>query len=78
MLRYCAGDLRLTERVYRRMRPHLENHPAIRAVGSEGCPKCHSKKTQKRGVRYTACFQIQRHQCNNCGGWFSGKRKKVA
>lgn len=80
MLRYCAGDLKLTERVYKRMRPHIENHPAIRAVGATGCPKCGSKKTQKRGVRYTACFEIQRHQCMNpkCRGWFSGKRKKVA
>lgn len=80
MLNYCAGDLKLTERIYKRMRPHIENHPAIRAVGAEGCPKCGSKKTQKRGVRYTACFEIQRHQCCNpkCRGWFSGKRKKVA
>lgn len=80
MLDYCAGDLKLTERVYKRMRPHIENHPAIRAQGAEGCPKCGSKKTQKRGKRYTACFEIQRHQCMNpkCRGWFSGKRKKVA
>lgn len=80
MLAYCAEDIRLTERIYKRMRPHIENHPAIRAQGAEGCPKCGSRKTQKRGVRYTACFEIQRHQCMNpkCRGWFSGKRKKVA
>jgi hypothetical protein len=78
MLRYCAGDIKLTERCYIRMRPHIENHPAIRAIGSTACQKCQSKKTQRRGWRYTACFRVQRHQCTNCGGWFSGKREKVA
>jgi uncharacterized protein YprB with RNaseH-like and TPR domain len=78
MLKYCAGDITLTERIYHRLRPFIENHPAIRAFGSVACPKCGSKKTQKRGVRYTACFEIQRHQCKDCRGWFSGARKKVA
>lgn len=80
MLIYCAGDLKLTESVYNRMRPHIENHPAIRAAGAEACTACGSKHSQKRGVRYTACFEIQRHQCMNpkCRRWFDGKRKKVA
>lgn len=80
MLRYCAQDLRLTERIYHRMRPHIENHPAIRAVGAEACTKCGSKDTKKDGFRYTKCCKIQVHQCNNpkCRGYFSGKKTKVA
>lgn len=78
MLRYCARDVKLTERVYKRFRPHMENHPAIRAIGATGCPKCHSKNTKKDGFRYTACFRIQKHECKNCGGYFQTTRQKVA
>lgn len=78
MLTYCAGDIRLTERIYHRMRPHIQDHPAIKAVGAEGCTNCGSKKTERRGYRYTRSFKIQRHQCKACGAWFSGKRTKVA
>jgi DNA polymerase elongation subunit (family B) len=80
MVDYCIGDVVVTEKLYKHLRPYIENHPALRAVGAEACPKCGSKHTQRRGKRYTACFEIQRHQCMNkkCRGWFSGKRKKVA
>lgn len=78
MLRYCAHDVRITGRLYKKMRGWIPDHPAIRALGSEACPTCQSHKTQKRGKRYTRCFEIQRHQCTECRGWFSGKRKKVA
>lgn len=80
MVEYCARDIRLTERIYHRFRPFMENHPALRAVGAEACTKCGSKNTKKDGFRYTKCFKIQTHQCNNpaCRGYFSGKRTKVA
>lgn len=80
MEKYCANDLTITEEVYKVVRPHMENHPAIRAVGSEACTKCGSKHTKKDGWRYTKCFRVQQHQCLNpkCNGYFSGKREKVA
>ncbi|HEY6019555.1 MAG TPA: ribonuclease H-like domain-containing protein [Candidatus Paceibacterota bacterium] len=80
MVTYCIGDLTLTEKIYKRMLPHIHDHPILRAIGAEVCPTCHSKHTQRRGKRYTRYFEIQRHQCMNrkCGAWFSGHRKKVA
>lgn len=78
MVHYCKGDVKGTERLYLQMRPHIENHPAIRAVGAEGCTKCGSKHTKRDGFRYTKCFQIQTHQCLSCFGYFSGKKVKVA
>jgi DNA polymerase elongation subunit (family B) len=78
MVRYCLGDVRKTGQLYLRMRPWIKNHPAMRALGTEACPKCLSKNTKRDGIRRTACFHIQQHQCNNCGGYFSGKRTKVA
>jgi DNA polymerase elongation subunit (family B) len=78
MVHYCKGDLIGTEKLYKEMRPHILNHPAIRAIGTTGCPKCGSKHTKKDGFRYTACYQVQQHQCNACHGYFSGKKVKVA
>lgn len=78
MKRYCARDVRITDRLYKRMRGWISDHPAMRAVGSDACPTCQSRETEKRGYRYTKCYKIQRHQCRKCGGWFSGKKTKVA
>lgn len=80
MRRYCMMDVTQTEKLYFRFLPHIEDHPALRAVGAEGCTKCGSKNTKKDGFRYTKMFKIQCHQCLNpgCHGYFSGKRVKVA
>jgi uncharacterized protein YprB with RNaseH-like and TPR domain len=80
MVHYCKGDLIGTEKLYKEMRPHIINHPALRAIGTLACPKCGSKHTKKDGFRYTACYQIQQHQClaEGCRGYFSGKKVKVA
>lgn len=77
MAKYCAQDVRLTERLYAKIRPFIKNHPYIGKAGDSGCPNCHSKKLQKRGYRYTRYFQIQRLQCQSCGAWASGTRKKI-
>jgi DNA polymerase elongation subunit (family B) len=80
MVEYCKGDVIITEKAYKHLRPYIADHPILRAIGAEVCPTCHSKNTQRRGKRYTRYFEIQRHQCMNrrCRAWFSGKRKKVA
>jgi hypothetical protein len=78
MIRYCMRDVKQTGLLYKRMLPFIENHPALRSLGSTVCPKCQSRNTKKDGIRRTACFHIQTHQCNSCGGYFSGKRTKVA
>lgn len=78
MVKYCITDVDQTEKLYLRMRPHIANHPALRAVSTEGCTKCGSKHTKKDGLRYSKCFVTQEHQCLDCGGYFSGKKTKVA
>lgn len=79
MQRYCIQDVKLTVRLYKRILPFIRNYPRLQPdyTGSE-CPACRSKKTQKRGFRYTRMFQIQRNQCTDCGHWFETTRKKVA
>jgi hypothetical protein len=61
MKRYCIGDVVLTDRLYKRLRPIIFNHPNIGHTGS-ACATCGSLKTQKRGPRYTRTMKIQRHR----------------
>lgn len=80
MVRYCKFDVRQTGRLYNRMKGYIKSHPAMRSLGSTACPTCGSLKTKKDGLRRTACYHIQQHQCLavGCGRYFSGKRWKVA
>lgn len=77
MLRYCAGDVRVTERLYKKLIPFINNHPHLGAVKSHECGACGSHKLHSRGVRRTKSFIIQRLQCQACGSWSDGSRKKV-
>lgn len=80
MLRYCATDIRGTERLYKKFLPFITDHPTLRAIGADACPTCHSRRTKKDGFRYTRYFKIQVHQCLNprCGVYWSGKRTRIA
>jgi hypothetical protein len=90
MLRYNAGDVRLTGRAYRLLRPFVRNHPdlysalmatPVAPAGSRDlrpCPRCGSKKTKvSHKCRYTTAYRIHRVSCLGCGGWFDGSREKV-
>lgn len=77
MERYCKQDVRLTEKVYKKIRPYIRNHPHLGAIGSTACGACQSYKTQSRGYRRTKTMRIQRIHCQNCGSWQDGKRERV-
>lgn len=78
MLRYNAGDVRLTERLYRRLAPYISGHPRLRPSGDRpDCEVCGSSRLQSRGFRYTRMYKIHRYQCTACGHWPEGKREKI-
>lgn len=83
MLRYNAGDIRLTERAYRLLRPFVRNHPYLglpsaSAKGRTSCPRCRSTRNVVAArPRRTKVTLIQRLQCLGCGGWFDGSRERV-
>lgn len=78
LLRYNAGDVRLTERLYRKLAPYIAGHPRLRSSGDRpDCEVCGSSRLQSRGYRYTRMYKIHRYQCQSCGHWPEGKREKI-
>lgn len=78
MEKYCAQDVRLLEKLYKRVLPYIRNHPHLGFVGRSACGACGSVHVQSRGYRRTRAFRIQRIHCTNCGSWQDGVRAKAA
>lgn len=77
MMKYNKHDVLLLEKVYLKLRPWVPNHPNLSALqGAEGCPKCESENVQARGFTVTAKTKQQRYQCQDCGGWYTGRVSK--
>lgn len=76
MRRYCIQDVRLLEKLYKRIRPFIKNHPHMGTAKKE-CGACGSNHVQSRGYRRTKHYRIQRVQCQSCGSWSEGIRTKV-
>jgi len=72
MARYCAGDVRLTEELYHKLKPYIRNHPRLRAGGE--CSSCQSSNVQYRGFNYSKLFKTERVFCLDCRSWSTGKR----
>lgn len=75
MARYCAGDVRLTEQVYDKVRAYVSNHPHMGETKRDNCGACGSFQTQHRGFRRTKASIIQRIQCVACGSWQDGRKE---
>lgn len=72
MKAYNKQDVVLLEKIYLRMRPWMQGHPAMNlAVGQQmACPKCGKGPMQRRGFQHTTnSNSYQRYQCQACGGW---------
>ncbi len=77
MAKYCKQDVILLEKLYLFIRPFIKNHPHMGKVGAHECGACGSHNVHSRGTRRTRAFKIQRLQCQECGSWQDGTRKKV-
>lgn len=76
MLRYNKQDVLLLEKVYLKLRPWMDNHPALNLLSDkpDACPKCEvSGKMQARGWANTKVARRRRYQCQACGGWSQGR-----
>ena len=76
MRKYNIKDVKLTEKLYKRILPFIRNHPHLGNEKRE-CGACGSNHVQSRGFRRTKYFKIQRLQCQTCGSWSDGTRAKI-
>lgn len=76
MERYCIQDVKVLDKLYKRIFPFIDNHPHL-GDNKGACGACGSNHLQRRGFRRTKYFKIERLQCQSCGGWQTGKRAKV-
>lgn len=75
MQSYNKKDVVLLEKLYNRMLPWVPNHPVHGLYNRRHCcPKCGSKKYQRRGVAITKMVRYERLQCSACGSWFKGDK----
>lgn len=78
MIKYCKQDIVLTEKVYKKLLPYIENHPNLGvysgAESDECCPKCGSSRVVKQGFAYTNVYKYQQYSCKDCGGWHRGRK----
>jgi hypothetical protein len=77
MARYCSQDVRLTERLYLKVRPYIRNHPYLGKARASQCPSCGGSHSHSRGSIRTRFFEKQRLVCQDCGHWFFGKQTKL-
>lgn len=76
MRKYCIQDVKLLVTLYKRILPFIDNHPHL-GDNKNSCGACGSNHVQMRGFRRTKFFKVQRLQCQDCGAWSMGTRKKV-
>ena len=68
---YNREDVKLLEKLYKRLRPWIKNHPNVSEHdGKLACPKCASKKYQQRGWAGNSKGKYARMQCLDCFSWF--------
>lgn len=75
MERYNKGDVRLLEKLYRRLRPWIARHPNMSAAAEKvACPKCGGERVQQRGEQVAQFRRYRRYQCQTCAAWFRGNK----
>lgn len=76
MIKYNNHDVVLTEAIYLRMRPFMENHPNLNVITGRlaACHMCQGTKLQARGWGYNRTSKYRRYQCRNvdCLTWNKG------
>jgi len=77
MEKYNKQDVRLTEKVFDRIRPWLGNlaHVGLYTGVEHCCNICGSENLQKRGFKYSGQSVYQQYVCNDCGAWSQGAKR---
>jgi DNA polymerase elongation subunit (family B)/ribosomal protein S14 len=75
MIKYCKRDVLLLQKVFAKLKPYVKSKSHVGVIQGKDkttCPECGSDHTVGRGWLVMASgLQKQRHQCQNCGKYFS-------
>lgn len=80
MKKYNIQDVKATERLYLKMRPWIAGHPNLNTYANGdalACPKCGSERVTRSGTRVNQNGRYPRYQCQDCGGWATGKKTEL-
>lgn len=69
MKRYCEQDVRLLEKLYKKLRPYLTqipNHNLFSPLKEKSCPRCGSSRLRSEGKRHTLTRSYRRYICQDC------------
>lgn len=72
MKEYNKQDVVLLEKLYIKLRPFIQNHPALQPkTDYPSCPNCKSDNLRRAGSEITKTKVKQKYQCLDCGSWTS-------
>lgn len=78
MERYNKRDVRLLEKVYKKLMPWIVNHPNMALykdnITRPVCTNCGSTHVHSRGIEHTKTMSYRRFQCQNCGNWMRSRK----
>jgi hypothetical protein len=79
MKKYNIWDVKLTEKLYKRVRGWVKNHPHLGRYENDEmlhCSNCAGTRLEKRGVRpdNSGAGVYQRYRCKSCGKWMKGTK----
>ena len=76
MQEYNEGDVIVTENLYVKLLPWLNNVPHMGMFNTDGgaCPYCGFGSLTEKGITHTQVQQYALYQCVNCEGWSRGNK----
>lgn len=78
MTDYCKQDVRLLEKVYKKLLPFMAgvpNYNIFTGTNLHHCPACGSTRVIKNGYRHTNVGSYQRYICRDCNSWHTTNLK---
>jgi len=79
MIKYCQQDVKLLEKVYKKMSSHIApktHFGVIFKSDTKDCPECGSDDYTKKGTKYSATgYKRVQYQCKTCHKYFTRAEK---
>lgn len=73
---YCKNDVRELEKIFLKLRPHINNYPSLQKNYTKPCEckKCHSKNISPNGSVLRGVGKVRKYICKDCFGYTLGEK----